>query len=197
MDLALLRRGEDRDGFAYRGVNRECPIYIESLPDDHEVNQAFYWFCEAEGDGNFVHDLAKAREIVQVYKTVVPPINYEIIELTAGDAQPSSADGEFLGYDLSAGYWLSLIRDGLLFAWSDLPSADDDETFRTILPLFRLVVLHFRQALNNNGLFSDYSRAKFCLECMMALQKIRPNLWEGDDIVFDVVGLWRLPDEPG
>jgi hypothetical protein len=197
MDLVLLQRGGDQHRFAYRGVNREHPVYVESLPDDHKVNQAFYWYGDVEGARGYFHDLIKAREIVKIYRTLSPPIEYEIIALTTGDVQDSPIDGEFLGYDLCAGYWISLINDALLYIEDTSGTTSDDDLFWVIIPLIRLVVRHFRRKLNNNGLFSEYRTAKFCLECMMALQKVRPNLWEGDDIVFDVVGLWRLPDEPG
>jgi hypothetical protein len=69
------------------------------------------------------------------------------------------------------------------------PEFNQDLRLETLQPLLRLVREHFQPLLNANGLFADGATAEFCLACMMALQRVRPNLWENDDVVFDVVGL--------
>jgi hypothetical protein len=59
-------------------------------------------------------------------------------------------------------------------------------------PLLRLTTEHFKPKLNANGLFDDEATARYCLEVMMAMQKLSPNLWEDEKFIFEIKGIWAL-----
>lgn len=170
---------------AYRGTYREHPYGLQGPGDDPRVNRAFLWFLEEGGQEGVVHNLEKARELVEAYKTTTPPQFFEIIEPVADDGS-ASAGTTFLGYDLSGGGvgFSLLARD--LHLTSDPGSTED-----LLFPFFRLIESYFRPRLNQNRLFDHYETAEFCLSCMKACQKFSPGLWENDDVV-DLVMVTKL-----
>ncbi len=130
--------------------------------------------------------------MVYVGKLVKPP------DCESGDlrVQVSSytplIDAEFLGYDLSCGFHFSLLAQGLEVSEEQKSSWAEDSKLRILLPLVQLIAAHFVPKLNANTLFDSCQDAEFCLKCMMALQKLYPNLWEGDKAVFEIVGLYKV-----
>lgn len=177
----------------YRGVERMTPYYCEELDEEHEVNRAFIWYCSAGGEEGVVYDLVKAKALVQAYRQLSPPQYFEIVSVRElHDIPDREAPSAFLGFDLCAGYSYSLLSWGLEFDRTPPDDMSQDDAFRILQPLLRLIRSFFQQQLNINGLFSDFSIANYCLECMMAVQKIRPGIWENEDIEFKVVGLWQL-----
>ena len=58
---------------AYRGTYRDRPSYVDSLPDTHPVNVAFFWSIEKDparaedAEFDLVYDLDKARDLVTAY----------------------------------------------------------------------------------------------------------------------------------
>jgi hypothetical protein len=90
-------------------------------------------------------------------------------------------------------YSYSLLETGLRELGRNDPG--DDAMLRLLQPIFILLKEHFQPRLNENGLLAEYAAAKLCLDCMMALQQLRPDLWENESIVFDVVGVWLVSVE--
>lgn len=170
---------------AYRGLFREYPYYVEGVGDRHRANRAFFWFVEEGGEEGTVQDLARAKDLVEAYRTCDPPQFFEIIELVSGDGSPE-AGKTFLGCELVCGNHFPL-------SWNldlTLPGDSEDDP---LMPLFRLIENHFRLKLNEYRLFEDFDTAKFCLDCMLALQKFRPGLWESEENSdFKVVRLYKV-----
>jgi hypothetical protein len=158
------------------------------------VNQAFFWYCEEGGESGIVHDLVKAKGLVEAYSQLRPPQYFEIVEVTDNE-HPPSGKGEFLGFDLSAGYRSSLLSWGLEVDRALPTDLPENDLVETLQPLLSLVRQYFQPQLNSNGLFDNFHAAKFCLACMEALQTIRPGLWENEDVRFEVVSLWRILSE--
>jgi hypothetical protein len=192
MNLRILKCVSPQDHRIYRGTDRMSPYYVDGLYEDHPVNQAFFWYCEEGEELGVVHDLTRARKLVQLYRALDVPQCFEIVQVVDW-IDGVRGSGELRGYDLSAGYNYSLLEWHLEIDRDQNSGVDHDERLEVLQPLLRLVKEHFQPLLNANGLFADGDSAAFCLVCMMALQRMRPNLWENDEVVFDVVGLWVLP----
>jgi hypothetical protein len=192
MDILILGKPYETLSPRYRGTNRFGPVYIETLPEDHPANQLFDWYCSGWYEEGVVHDLAIARQLVEAQIAVNPSQPFEIVEVTT-DNRPPALGGQLLGYDISAGYGYSLLETGLRELGRNAPG--DDAMLRLLQPIFILLKEHFQPRLNENGLLAEYAAAKLCLDCMMALQQLRPGLWENESIVFDVVGVWLVSVE--
>lgn len=191
MNLRILGRATRADSVRYRGTDRTTPYYDDNVPIDHPANQAFFWYANSEdGEIGIVHDLARAQELVDIYKRLTPPQFFEIVEETL-DAQPPFIGKTRLGYDISTVDGISLLSSGLDIDRTDIELAPDD-TYWTLLPLLTLIKVHFQPLLNSNGLFDTYTDAELCLNSMMALQRFRPGLWENENVVFRVVCVWSV-----
>ena len=163
----------------YKGTFRAHPSYHSELPRDHAVNQAFYRFLELGGESGVIHDLEQARNIVSQYSHVDPPIQFSIVEAVSPLAAPILGR-QFLGIDLSCGLGNSLLSWGLVLSSSAI-DVEGDSIVATIEPLLRLIERYFKPLLNVNGLFDKADDAAFCLECMLSLQSLVPNLFENDE----------------
>ena len=96
----------------YRGTYRDRPYYCDRVGEDHEVNKAFFWFVQngreaKANDLDIVHDLGRAKEIALAYKHHAEQ-EFEVIEVTLEGEEPSAGE-HFLGYDLSRGFFNSLL----------------------------------------------------------------------------------------
>jgi hypothetical protein len=177
------------DGYEhYKGTYRMNPGYIEELPEDSEVNQLFSWYMEVGGEFHIINDIEKAKKIFELYKNLTPPQIFEVVRLLEVNETPPGNE-EFLGYDLSCGYFYSLLSWGLDI---EIEGEEEDRLLKQISPLMDLVKKHFKPLLNKNCLFYDSETAKFCLECLMALQDIVPGLFENEEIIFEVIGLSKV-----
>jgi hypothetical protein len=185
--LGGITKGQPQN---YRGQSRTTPYYCEEMPHSNKVNQLFFWYCDEGGEDGTVHDLKKATELVEAYAKLDPPQFFEIVEITK-NGEPAKTKSEFLGFDLSSGGY-SLLGWGLDFVFIKPHDVINDEILDLILPLLQLVQKHFQPELNKYGLFSEYKIAKFCLDCMISLQQIRPGLWENEDVKFEVIGVWEV-----
>jgi hypothetical protein len=176
---AILILGENLPLTAsnYRGTYRCHPYHCDAVSDSHKANQAFFWFVEAGGEIGVVHDVAKALSLVAAYGELKQ--RFEVIEVSQGRSTPVH-NSEFLGVDLSCMFNYSLLASGLDFAPFHGASDRDDSLLQQIAPLIELVSRHYRPKLNSNGLFGNIEDAEHCLACMLALQRICPNLWEGE-----------------
>lgn len=193
MDLLILSQSTNSKSPAYRGTYRDVPHYVEGLGDDHEVNRAFFWYVGEGGERGVIHDLQRAQQLVEAYSRLQPPKYFEIVEITKG-SYPPTTKGEFLGFDLSTGHY-SLLSWGLEIDHKPSDHLPIDDPLWILQPLLRLAKEYFQPRLNLNGLFDDYETANFCLNCMMALQKLRPGLWENEGVNFGVFGLQRVSTE--
>lgn len=190
MDLLILEYRPKNDS-AYRGTYRAPPSYVDEVDRQHSVNQAFIWYSQEGYRDGAVHDLEKARKLVEEYRRLEPPRLFEIVAVTRNEELPRIRS-QFLGYDISAGYYYSLLSWGLRYDREPPATMKEDDAYHILRPLLRLAQAHFRPQLNSNGLFVSYDTAQFCLDCLMALQEIRPGLWENEEVEFEVVGLWRM-----
>lgn len=187
--LLILGDPVNRAHTRYRGAYRRMPYYHDEFPEDHPVNQAFLWLVDEGGESGIVGDLAKASNLVSVYHSWTGE-EFEIVEVVFPPEEPV-VGSRLLGYDI-CNYWYSLLSWGLEFERSSELEVQRDPGMQIIDPLLQLLGEYFRPRLNGNGLFDDSETAAFCLECMMALQRVRPNLWENDTVVFNVVGLYEV-----
>jgi hypothetical protein len=176
--------------YNYQGVDRANPSYIWGLEDEHPANQAFFWSTSVWDDG-YLHDLDKAKELVDIYARLEPPQFFEVVQITQDD-ESIDIPGDFLGYDI-ASFNYSVVSTGMGYC-----SAPDTLKRPDILakPLICLIQKHFQPQLNENGLFAHYSVAKECLDCMTALHNLTPEseLWEmhHPTTQFKVAGLYRI-----
>lgn len=187
-DLLILGGPRDplrRPNPRYKGTYRMHPRYFDNLPESHEANVLFQWFIHEGGELGIVHDLEPARMLRDFCNSYGQDKNYEIIEASE-EGLPSSLGGEFLGYDLSQGLNNSLLWWGLKPAGN---SSDDP-----VSVLSNLVLPVFSEQLNVYGLFSEAPTAIRCREALAALQTLKPNFIEGDNLEkFQEVALYRLP----
>lgn len=194
VELLILGDGTKADSPKYRGVDRSTPYYVDGLHDDAPVNQAFLRYVEDSGQSGIIHDLDFAKELVKLYASLSPPQHFEIIEATMMN-HPPKCGREFLGFDLSAGYHYSLLSWGLEIDRPSISGMHSDAELLSIEPLLKLVKSTFQSMLNDNGLFESTESSIYCLECLIALQNCRPQLFEDPSVVFQVVGLWRVGQE--
>jgi hypothetical protein len=170
----------------YRGTDRAHPTYCHSLPERHEINKFFFWFLEEGGELGVVHDLEKAERYAQLLRMHVKGQSFEVIEVVDEGAAPSCGS-QFLGFDLSAHYNISLLRWGLksLPALNQLPEA--------IHNLCELINRCYGPQLNGSGLFDAHDVATSCLQSMIALQTFFPSLFEGGELKrFNAIGVYRV-----
>jgi hypothetical protein len=170
---------------AYRGTYRSHPSYCDSLPKDHEVNRLFMWYLEEGGELGVVHDLSKALRYAELCNECFPSRHFEVVKVTEGEVLPNPK-WEFLGFDLSQGYNNSLLYWGL-------KSKQSFDRNNPVDVLWQVVSRFFAPQLNEHGLFSNIDAASFCLSSMIALQSLKANMFEGDELAkFHVVGIWLV-----
>ena len=172
----------------YRGTDRAHPTYWDSLPKDHEINRLFFWFLEEGGEAGVVHDQKKSKRYVEILNAHSKDRLFDLVEVTDG-ITPSVCGGHFLGFDISFFYSSSLLVDGFESppGLSALPAA--------IHNLCDLLNRHYRPQLNSSGLFQSHEAATSCLQSMIALQTLSPNLFEGDNLNrFGVNGIFLLEE---
>jgi hypothetical protein len=177
-------------------MERTDPPYVDGLGDDAAVNQAFFGYLDATADSRGMHDLAKAREIMALYRRFAPAVQLDLVEATFSLSSRPETGGSLLGYDICVGgFGISVIASCLL-GWQPGSSASPYPPNPTT-PLDRLWHEHFRMALNEYLLFPDYGTAEFCLACLRTLQTFTANLCESNEAIADmvVVGLWLVPDQ--
>ncbi len=182
-DFLLLGENIVQDTLEYRGTYRSTSMYISEMSEDSDVNKWFIWYVQKGGKLGIINNIDKAKKIVTLYEKLPTPKTFEIVRIVK-DVKEVPTEEEFIGYDLSDSYHYSLLSWGL--------EIDNDTTgygFEKIDPLLSLTKSYFKPKLNKNGLFYNKDDAKFCLDCMMSLQEIKPDLWEGEDYCFEIVGL--------
>jgi hypothetical protein len=173
---------------AYRGTYRCTPPYCEVLPEDHEINELFMWFIEEGGELGVVHDVTKALRFAKLCNEHFRPRHFEVVQVVNGQ-NIQTTSGRFLGFDLSHGY-----NNSLLY-WGLKPSRPLDEDARVDV-LWQVVSRFFAPQLNENGLFSDSDLAALCLRSLIALQSLKDNLFEGDDLAkYELVGVCLIPED--
>jgi hypothetical protein len=172
----------------YKGTYRTSPYYVEEFPEESEINQLFLWYIGTDEELEIISDIEKAKKIVELYKNLTPPQIFDVVRVLEVN-EPLPENEEFLGYDLSCGYYSSLLSWGLDI---DNEGEEEDRLLKQISPLISLVKKHFKPLLNKNSLFDDSETAKFCLECLMALQDIVPGIFENEEVIFEVIGLSKV-----
>ena len=169
----------------YRGTERIDPYYVSSLDIEHPVNQAFLRYASRVGIYD-LDDIDELQNVIKLYDQLIPPEHYEFVEITEADESPKICTN-LLGFDLVHLFHQSLLSSGMHFSEKHPRTTDLD---KLAYPLLCLIESFFQPQLNNFGLFTTLHDAEFCLECMMAVQALRPNLWEAEEDRFRVVGIW-------
>jgi hypothetical protein len=188
MNLLILNGPRDRRAGTnplYRGTYRSHPTHCDDLPDDSEINQLFFWFLETGGELGVVGDLSKAHRLAELWNARLPmDDHFEVVEVTTSEMNPQSG-GQFVGFDLSSGFNNSLLVAGLKL------SLDLSGLTKPIQNLYKLLSRHYAPLLNSVGLFQSSDDASHCLESIVALQELSPNLFEGGNLKnFYPVGLY-------
>jgi hypothetical protein len=143
------------------------------------------WYLQEGGEIGIVHDLDKARRFAALCSRCFTTKQFEVIEVTDGHSSPCLA-GDFLGFDLSQGYNNSLLCWGLE---TKAPAMNDEP----VQVLWKVIARLFSPKLNANGLFSDIDEAVTCRRSMIAIQALKENFFEGDDLAkFKTVGVYRV-----
>ena len=193
MELMIL--GQSLDDPRYRGTERTSPYYQEQLPPSHPANQAFLWYVnEGEWEGRIgcgiVRDVVRACALIQEYRRLDPPQQFELIRMAVGSAKPQP-EGEFLGFDVTELGLHSILSNGLRYDPDQAERAGiADEGYRRVAPLLRLLKESFSRRLNANVLFDEKSMADYCCECARALITCAPNLFDMPMESLVVVGLY-------
>lgn len=190
MDLMILKFEPNQNPPMYRGMDRATPTYYAGGNEEHPANQLFFWYLQQGGQSGVIHDIEHAAKLLEAYSKLDPPQYFEVIEITTHN-KPPTLGGELLGFDLASGSY-SLLGWGLEIDRKLPLTMPQTDLYRVIFPLLTLVKEYFQPRLNQNGLFREYATATFCLECMIALQTIRPGLWEDSHTEFQVVGIWKI-----
>ena len=190
MKLLILDGPRDprgRECIHYRGTYRAHPTYCDALPEDSAINTLFFWFLEAGGELGVVSDPGKALRFAALWnKQITRPGDFEVIEVTSGDAATETA-GEFLGYDMSAGYNNSLLRSGLKSGARPGTVAD------CVWQEWKSINTSYAPQLNNAGLFPTFQRANECLEAMVKIQDASLGFFEGGDLRrFEITGIYLV-----
>jgi len=189
MKLLIFEKPNSNRKQVYRGTDRFGPSPIDHLSEHHPANQAYVWYAQY-GEEIALDNLDKSVELIREYARLDPAQNLELLEIAYPNEPFETSEHTFIGYDLSAFLNFSLLSWGLKIDEEDpSPNTPKDDIYWDIFPLIKLTYNHFRPLLNSYGLFNDYKVADECLTCLMALQKIRPNLWENEDFIFEVVKL--------
>jgi hypothetical protein len=145
------------------------------------------WFVEEGGELGLVHDVTRALRFARLCNEHSPTRNFEVVEVVDGENIQTFSEN-FLGFDLS-----HACNNSLLY-WGLKANRSLDEDVRVGV-LWQVVSRFFAPQLNKNGLFSDLDLAELCLRSLIALQSLRDNLFEGDDLAkYQVVGVYLVSE---
>jgi hypothetical protein len=138
------------------------------------------------GQSLVLSDIVFARRLVGLYRDLIPPQEFDLIEAVAVGEAPQFSD-DLLGYEISkCGVGCSMLCWGLeLTRYSS--GADS-----IVVPLIRLMEESFKPRLNGSGLFDDPQVAQSCLECMLAIHRVAPSYFESDLDAYEVSGLYLV-----
>lgn len=189
MKLVILGPGFPLYSQKYRGIVRETPGPLDDLPEP--VSSVYWQYIEQLSENSYIENIDFAKKLVSIYNSLNPPQSFEIIEITHIKEDPKCNPVELLGFDIACAYSISILSWGLEIDNISSNSPYEELDIK-LLPLYRLVKHYFQPLLNQNGLFDNSSLASECLEVLMSLQAIRPNLWEDENCSFQVWGLWKV-----
>src|SRR5438552_1997355 len=145
-------RGIGKERPVYRGTYRDRPYYCEQFGEEHEVNKSYFWFIEKGREDvgssldvlDVVHDLEGAKRLAVAYRCYAEQ-EFDVVEVTSGNEAPSVGE-QFLGYDLSRGFFNSLLWYGMDICYHRMGGWDGqrEDLLRLIQPLVCLVEHHFK-----------------------------------------------------
>lgn len=171
---------------SYRGVDRPPP---PPVPDIGGAGVSFSWYAKEVDQSGGIRDVARATELIDAYGNLNPPIQLQLLEVTApGEAH---SDGQMLGYDLVAGSY-SLLSWGLDLGREPKSPLSAADLYHPLRPLLKAAGQHYKGLLNSAILFSDDHVASECLGALMAAQSIRPGLWGHASDEFEVLRVVAL-----
>lgn len=191
MKLLILGEPLGETPIHYRGTDRATPSYCSNLPDDHPANQAFFWYTNESYPNGIVHDIDAAEKLIRAYASIEPAQSFELVEVVEEQEIPNIGN-ECFGYDISHSYHYSLLSWGLQLGQTSENSLSAEDLYWELTPILQLIQQFFRPQLNQYSLFHDATTAQFCLDCMMAVQAVRPGLWEHEEVKFCVLGIWKV-----
>jgi hypothetical protein len=178
--LLILSTDPPSEDPRYRGVQRRDPFFMHHYPQDHPTNQLFLVYMNKIYNTSTLDDLHLGRELVRVYAE--EGYSFELVNVSKTDGDALA--GHFIGYDVITNMRHSFLVNGLKYY--------PEQRGLVIDPLIDLMYQYFVPRLNEYLLFADRKTADLFLRCATALQKLIPNLWEGDEVLdsFMVLGLW-------
>jgi hypothetical protein len=195
MDLLILKKslGSGQEALStYRGTERTHPTPFAKLPESHVANQLFYWFVDEGGPRGVVHDLKKAKQLVELLNLFGDAVFYEIVQVGT-ERQVTPGKGGFLGFDVSAGFNNSMVRRLLLQERGGEFPAKAPAADQAVCQLAKLQKQFFTPKLNDHRLFQSYDEAEFCLRTARALNTLRPGWIEGTDLAeYEVTSLYKV-----
>lgn len=171
----------------YMGTFRSGPYHVDSLSDDHIINQLWRWYNKKENENGLDNsDLIKAYQLIREYKIIGQA--FGIVEIS--NHKDHLINGHFIGYDLSFLNYQSMLSWGLIFN-----KKSESERKDGYFNLFKLIEIYFQSKLNSYGLFEDYETALFFWKVTLEINKIKPNSFEWYLNEFQVVAVGLLPEE--
>ncbi len=192
MDFLILKKslGPGADLVAsYRGTERAHPMHFANLPDNHVANQLFFWFVDEGGTRGVVHDLKRAKQLVELLNLFGDTVFFEIVQVEASRALVTGKGG-FLGFDVSAAFNPSLVRRILLQEDTEKRLQGADTAAYELSALQRA---YFVPRLNDHRLFQSYDDAEFCRKTARALSELVPAWIEGSDLSeYAVTALYKV-----
>lgn len=171
----------------YRGLERVQPYYVGTVKEDHVVNKLFIQYLETSNDIGILEDDNLAREVIEAYAALNPPVIFEAVQVVGIDELEQT--GDILGIDIVHGMSRSCLVSGPLNVNIEEIEENHDEMIDRLAPLILLSKHYFADQINEFFLFRDAASASLYLNVYNALQYFRPGLWEGDDAIFKPVGL--------
>jgi hypothetical protein len=175
-------------------MDRKTPTWNNSLPSDHEFNSSYLEYIDAiDLDSNTITNLQNARKTLDVIRKFHFGDDFEIVEFTLGKDQPEIETAIFIGFDVGYGFANSLLFPSLEMFGKAYDEKIHRKEYLIILPFLTLMKAYFQPKVNQHYLFQDYETAKLYLDNIISIQKIYPQLWENEHILFDVIGVWTAP----
>lgn len=173
---------------AYRGVDRDIPLYREDLAETHPANEAMLAAIAMSEGGAPIRNLALAHRLCVEYNALAGTDVFEVVELVAEGALLQTGSHRY-GIDLVLeGGVYSLLDAALVLApEGDAPS---DETARgRDVAAFRI---RSRSLLNRVQLLETWEDARSVLDEASELERRYGPIWEGEGFHWEPFEVWLV-----
>jgi len=138
----------------YRGVDRVGINYpVEYFGTTHEIIEVNDEYEKLTANDLYIHDLAFAKKLRDVYQFAYPEIEREIVEIVFSNRKPE-LNGTLLGYDIGDSGDSNILR--IILQCVKFPSTYDFKQFGKEL---NSVSISLMPLLNDCHLFNSYEEA--------------------------------------